>query len=291
MYITSSNLLLAIFLSGIFILIKYLVFIFISVFSGNGLLFIKKNDWKSDIFSFSILTIFLYIVLELYSRFGYISELFSGVIFSVVFATVPIIYNYVVHPVYYLLNQRDFQVGNEYQNWIDNIISKKINVRIINKDVLNAYATGLVPFLKIILVGKPMVRELSEDEMKCLLLHEVGHSELNHLRKLFLANLFYVTIYVLTTFIVFPYLRVFEYEHLFVGIYAGIILGGGSLLFLGIIQRKLEKDADLYAAKIMGSDKYYAFLIKLNLITQGGLEKWAINYPNLTERLANVGKL
>lgn len=283
-----NNILLALTFGGIILLVKYIVVLFLSVFSGHKFSLIKQADWKGDIFSFAVIVILFYICLELYFYFEVSKELYATIIFTVFFASIPTTYAFVIHPIYYLLNQKEYQVSSNYQNWITDKTSEKVTVRLINKDVTNAFATGVVPFLKVILVGKSTENSFSEEEMKCLLLHEVGHTKLNHLQKLYFANFLYVTFYVITTFFIFPYLRTFEYEHLLIGIYCGLMLGGGSIFFVGMLQKSLEKDADCYAAKIMGKDKYQQMLIKLNTITNGGLEKWAINYPSLKERLANV---
>jgi len=110
-----------------------------------------------------------------------------------------------------------------------------------------------------------------------------------HLLKLYFSNLVFLAFnLVLLNYMIPVYRTLPFYTGLWVGLHSGFFFGLCLPFSIGLIQRKLEKEADTYAAKIVGSERYKNMLIKLNEVTKGGLETWAFNYPKLKERLENV---
>lgn len=285
---SDNSLTLALIFGSISLIMKYIVIFFTSLFSKEKLSFVRKLDWKEDTFSFTILTSIFFVFFSIYFHFEMPSEYYLTILVSLSFVSIPITYSFLIHPIYFLINSSIYQKSDKYEEWVRNYTTHNVYVRIIDKDVNNAYATGVVPFLKVVLIGKSTINNFTEDEMKSIILHEIGHINLNHLMKLYICNLFYLTFYMLSSYVIFPYFRQYESEHILVGIYGAIVLGGGSQIFMGFIQRRFEKEADSFAAEKIGIKEYQTMLLKLNEVTNGGLEKWAPNYPNLKERLANV---
>lgn len=68
----------------------------------------------------------------------------------------------------------------------------------------------------------------------------------------------------------------------------GGVWGGLLVVTSQLVQRKLEYQADLFAAKMVGKRAYAQTLTRLNELTGGGLEKKAINYPSLRKRIQHV---
>ena len=74
------------------------------------------------------------------------------------------------------------------------VASEALNykIRVIDANVINAYATGILPFTKTILIGKPLVNSLSEIELKSIIFHEIGHLHKKHLSKLYFVSILVV---------------------------------------------------------------------------------------------------
>jgi Zn-dependent protease with chaperone function len=89
---------------------------------------------------------------------------------------------------------------------------------------------------------------------------------------------------------VFPYFDKKAYTPLFHILYVTTYFSLILPFAVGQVQRVLEKEADSFAAKQVGAERYKNMLIKLNKIHDGLLEKWSFNYPTLKERLENVDK-
>lgn len=87
-----------------------------------------------------------------------------------------------------------------------------------------------------------------------------------------------------------PLYKLLPYTGLFVGLHSAFGIGLCLPFCTGLYQRKLEKEADIYSAKIVGQERFKNMLIHLNDATNGGLNVWSFNYPKLKERLENVDK-
>lgn len=284
-----DNVKLGLIFGGVCLFFKYFLVFFSILLSKEKISIRNKIDVKEDIFGFFIVTGLFILLLEIYSCFSLDNDYIVSILFSMFVGIIPVTYLFVIQPIYYLFNSKTYYKSNDLTSLVrDYKDFKNVNVRIINKDINNAFATGVVPFIKIILIGKTTLTTFSKTDLKCIILHEMGHIKYNHLLKLYICNVIYISIYLISAFFVFPFFQHSEYRHVLVGIYSGIILGGGLQIVAGLLQKKLEKEADYFAAKMIGRDLYSNMLIKFNEITNGGLEKGAINYPTLKERIQNI---
>lgn len=171
-------------------------------------------------------------------------------------------------------------------------LPKNYKVLIINKKSTNAYATGILPFSKVILLGRSLLQSFTRPQLEAILGHEMGHLKLNHLMKIYFVNL----VWTLTTVTVFqlyvgPFFAGSSFFVLLLGLYYGIFLGAGLLFVSGFAQKKFEKEADAYAAALVGKETVKEVLIMLNEQLQGKMNNWSWNYPTVEERIRHVESL
>jgi Zn-dependent protease with chaperone function len=223
--------------------------------------FLKLFSFKEDLFTFiGISVLFLpfitFILMndEPNSYFFFFATLLSG--------TVMLSYSFLIHPLYFVLSNKEYSENQYYNNWINTRSSTKIHVRIIEKDMLNAFATGVVPFLKVILVGKKTIETLPQEEVEAMLFHELGHVAKNHLAKLFFANFVWLSIVSLFFMAIKPCFEIFQNSGLYYAMSFSVCLGVGSLFFVGFVQKRLEKEADSYAAQHIDKKKLWAIYSK-----------------------------
>lgn len=151
----------------------------------------------------------------------------------------------------------------------------------------NAYATGILPFSKTIIVGKGIDEHLNEQEQRALIYHEIYHHKANHMLKFYLLSM---VIYVIAACIWSWYLRKLPgNEYLHIGLFYGAVAGVYQIV-QGLVQRRFEKQADLYSVQQMGSYAQISALRKLYALSGTPENQKAINYPTLAQRERYVRK-
>ena len=198
--------------------------------------------------------------------------------------TLPLfLYNYIVIPLYYLLFRKK-EMNPEYTKLLtENGCHGKVFV-IKNSNI--ACTMGITKKSQIIMMGSDLIENLSENENTGILLHEIGHIKYKHLRKLILIDIAGVYITMLAGFLA----SYSSNENPYV-IVAAVGLAGGLIPFLKIIMKRYEKEADCYAARIIGVDTYISALTKLNGLFAGKMDKYDIEHPRLKDRIENIKKI
>jgi Zn-dependent protease with chaperone function len=209
----------------------------------------------------------------------------STIAVSLFIASIPLTYSFIIHPILTLFKSKNL---SPYNFRLTDKIPQNIKIFIIEKNIINAFATGVLPFTKIILIGRMTLEKLSPEDVESLIFHEIGHIRQNHLLKLYFFNIIFLFFYILSFTNMISIYRSYPYTTLLVGLHGAIGIGLCLPFCIGLFQRKLEKEADTYSAKIVGQERCKSMLIHLNDATSGGLEVWSFNYPKLKERLENV---
>lgn len=163
----------------------------------------------------------------------------------------------------------------------------------MDKAVVNAFSTGILPFSRTILIGKPLIDSLSDNELHSIILHEIGHLRERHLIKL------YGVILVVSLLNYFLLYGIIEFLHdlnnivlEFIIIAAGSGLTGFLLWFVpGKFQYKMEYEADAFAAKINGVENMSRASKHLDQISGFSITKGGISHPTLIKRLENIHSL
>jgi len=168
----------------------------------------------------------------------------------------------------------------------------------------NAYFYGL-PWSKHIVIYDTLIEKSSPDEVVAVLAHELGHWSLSHTTKLFGIAQFHM-FYIFALFSVFINNQSLYHSFGFYNtqpIIVGFILFGDILapmdtvvkLWMNILSRKFEYEADDFAVKHGYSTQLAKSLIKLqvqNLSTMDAdwmYSSYHYTHPILAERLAALG--
>lgn len=195
-------------------------------------------------------------------------------------------YHYILTPLKYLF------LANRYckHKSLTQFLKEKgypYNVYVIEGNVTNAYATGVLPFSKTILIGEHLLKNMPPEEVKSILLHEVGHLRHNHLFKLYFLNL----ILVIASFLLFfiqqkvSFIVQIAIPELLMIAMTGAIIGLLFWYFLGKAQHYFEYQADQYAAKYGGAKCMIRALRTLDILSKGDVSKGGITHPPLTKRI------
>lgn len=284
-------------------MIKYLFFSLILIFTINLLKFlivvlgskiykekILENidlQPKFLIFETFALSIILSISFWIIERYLFTSN--AAILFSLF--VIPLIpsYNFIFSPLIYLFSKAEHKKDEN----LEKIIKKEgynYNIIIIKGNIINAYATGILPFSKTILIGEILKKNMTEESLLSVIFHEIGHLKLNHLVKLYFINIFLSLVSILAFFARQNYLEnlqftIFEPLSIFI---LGLFIGLCFWYIPGKIQYKLEFEADTFASSIMGSEKYEIALKELDLLSKGDVSKGGITHPNLLNRIKNI---
>ena len=285
----------------IFVTIRYILpLLLILIFNINsaekgliknfflGFSWIEFTSWVL----FIILAINIFIIVGNWLNMNSTSTLLVFIL-TLTFNITILSYDFIVYPILLRLRKTTYIEHPRFQEIILKKFNKNISVRILNYDILNAFATGVLPYDKIILLGKPLLDKMNGQQAEAILYHEYGHLKNNHISKLFLLNI------ISTTF--FTYMMVYHtssLEFLFTGankhslsvcILAGSLSGIlSSIVFY--VQRNMEYEADEFSRKQIGSEALVSSLITLNELSGGKMEKASSTHPTLKKRIEHITK-
>lgn len=101
-------------------------------------------------------------------------NIFSMLLISLI-SVVPLVVIYVFGPMRYLLKSENYIFNEEFKQITKNHFNKPLNVITLKSKIANAYATGILPFSKTIILNTGLDDKLTDDEIISLLYHEMGH--------------------------------------------------------------------------------------------------------------------
>lgn len=236
------------------------------------------------ILSWVTTTILISLIVLIYRNINSHSA-FAQILFQVSIVTTIPFYNSAIKPILLSLFLRKQKLV-KYSEWLK---GQKFNYSIfkLNAQVSNAFAIGFIPRYKIILIGEPLLKNFSDDNIKSLIMHEIAHHEKKHLSNLFkrfLILAFIVSIaYVFLKTTVFPDNKIIS-----ISISNGLF---GLLLYYSFsFQKRMEYEADLFASAKVGKSQYIDFLNNLNALNDNKLNKVSLTHPTLIERIDYINE-
>jgi Zn-dependent protease with chaperone function len=171
----------------------------------------------------------------------------------------------------------------------------------------NAMVTGLVPWVRYIVLTDRLIQELTPDEIEAVFGHEVGHVKHRHL---FFYLIFFMTSFIIlsifwegvkslatqdfikTTILDTPYYGEEIWEALRTLSSWGklFLLAGYTLLCFGFISRRCERQADLFGAQTVSTDAFISALEKvaaINGIPRNRAGNWLLSWqhPTIAQRV------
>ena len=182
---------------------------------------------------------------------------------------------------------------SELDAWIDTVRIEqdlpRIQVRIQRGAARNAFAmAGLGSHL--IVIGKGLIDGLSRSQIQAIVAHEIGHvAHRDVLRRLLPLTIVGGTLHVASVVAVSHPL--FATDEAW-GIASGALLAGlFAAIFMallpGFFMRRMEFQADRFAAKLLGDGELLAqALERLSEITGQPLDQWSWSHPPLQARIA-----
>lgn len=202
-------------------------------------------------------------------------------------------YSYILEPVIKYIKSKKHAHANHGHGIFDKASQfRKYNLKviIIESNLINAFATGVLPYTKTILLSSKLLDELSKEEAEAILFHEIAHLKHNHLAKLYLINVFILAIGVILHFNTqtFWIETVGIAKPLYLALHAGIFYSLIPMLLSSVVQKRFELQADLFSAKETSNSSLISALTKMNTLTNGQLEKPALTHPVLTHRIKNI---
>ena len=154
----------------------------------------------------------------------------------------------------------------------------------------NAYATGGVGSSGVILLSDDLRTGMTPEALSGLLAHELGHLRLGHLPKLYGATLLAMACGLSLNAAFEADLTVLlPHIHYRAGVCGGLFYGVPMVLIPGLLQRRLERQADQYAALVTSPRAVAAMLYRLDELSGGAVTRGGLPYPKLAARLASIG--
>lgn len=188
-------------------------------------------------------------------------------------------YNFTIAPLKHLLFHKKTKISAEIEQKLAER-GFKYKVRVTQLEKSSAFATGILPFYKLIFIDKKILESLPKEQVLSVIYHEVGHHEKHHLLKMLSANilLLIVFFYIFRLIVENPY-----YAPLFIFIYFPIMI-----LATLRIQHKYEYQADSFSAKINSKKNIVEALQNLDPIFNGRISKGGITHPTLAKRIRHI---
>jgi Zn-dependent protease with chaperone function len=217
--------------------------------------------------------------------------IFQSIVFNwvlgIIFSTS---YFWTVHPILFLVRKTKFKRIPFFEEQIESIFEEKIKVVCIENGFINAFALGIFPNSRVIILGRTLLEQLTRGEQEAVLYHEYAHHKNKDVtRFLFFSSLALIVNMVGVT-IIKEVAPAYGYSNLALlnSIWAGIYWGLCYTIVFSKISHKAEFRADTFSALRGGAENMIGSLRMLNKITDGLLEKGSMSHPDLKQRIENI---
>lgn len=251
--------------------------------------------------------VLLWIILWFYNQTGERFWWYAWILFTVFSLFMTLFYSNIIVP---LFNKQTPLEEGELKKAIQ-IFAQKSGFILANIYVIdgskrstkaNAYFTGFGPKKRVVLYDT-LINDLSVDEIVAVLAHEIGHYQKKHVLYNLILNILLtgITLYILSIFIGNPMLSQalgVAKPSFHIGIIAfGILFSPISEitgLFMNVLSRKFEYQADAYARYHHNADSLISGLKKLSKNSLSNLTPhplyifWHYSHPTLLQRIEKL---
>ena len=205
----------------------------------------------------------------------------------------------VVNPSLQVWKRRSYEITDMTFKSEVNDLGLKMNVTISGIKLLdwnrvktaNAFQTGLKKYY--VFVSNYLYENLNRNEAIAVIAHELAHVKKKHLRKTFLFIELVIAGFA-NVFLAATLLPIYPLDTLIIMIIAFCGMFSSFYVFLPMLQRKYEKDADLVASKYVNPQYLADALLKiskLNLIPTQVSKLWNLSHPSIQDRLQYLSLL
>ena len=242
--------------------------------------------WKDELFDSAVVSLIFILIMLFFRRIQFTNAM------AVIMLALINSYYFLIVPLRALFQKKKYLKNEEIESFLRNE-GYSYRIRIIKGKIENAFATGVFPFTKTILIGEPLCEKMTDNELKGVVFHEIGHLKLGHLYKMFFLNvvssIILVFLYSFSTDIIeSQHYRDTIMEPVIVALVGGIYGVIAFILIPYFFQRRLEYQADAFAVRKVGAEQYVQTLEKLNEITENKMMKGSVTHPSLKDRIKNA---
>jgi len=242
--------------------------------------------WKDELFDSAVVSLIFILMMLFFSHIQFTNAM------TVIMLTLINSYYFLIVPLRALFQKKKYLKNEEIESFLRNE-GYSYRIRIIKGKIENAFATGVFPFTKTILIGESLCEKMTNNELKGIVFHEIGHLKLGHLYKMFFLNMVSSIILVFLHSFSIDIIESHHYRDTIMEpvIVALVGLTYGVIAFILIpyfFQRRLEYQADAFAVRKVGAEQYVQTLEKLNEITENKMMKGSVTHPSLKNRIKNA---
>lgn len=218
---------------------------------------------------------------------------FVGFIFKIIAIVLANSFFVIIFPILLKTQNKRLEPLPKYSNQLLKKFGTNIPVYTTKKKCINAFAIGILPTNKVIVLGSELIANCSDDEIEAILYHEYAHHKNNDLLRFYIllssSCLF---------FLLFRENFISFINNIMPGINEGaaIAIYGGlnGLIFGAILFSKLshnaEYKADVFSAKNTNSNSMIDALKKISLLTEHIIDKGGMTHPSIEKRIDNIMK-
>lgn len=275
-----------IYVIAIFALKTFVAYLSFKIDKNKKYAFSDVFIWKDELFDSAVVSLIFILIMVFFKNIQFVNAM------TVIMLALINSYYFLIVPLRALFQKKKYLKNEEIESFLRNE-GYSYRIRIIKGKIENAFATGIFPFTKTILIGEPLSEKMTDNELKGVVFHEIGHLKLGHLYKMFFLNM------VSSIILVFLYgfsIKIIESQHYrdtimepvmvaLVGLIYGVI---AFILIPYFFQRRLEYQADAFAVRKVGAEQYVQTLEKLNEITENKMMKGSVTHPSLKNRIKNA---
>lgn len=138
--------------------------------------------WKDELFDSAVVSLIFILMMLFFSHIQFTNAM------AVIMLALINSYYFLIVPLRALFQKKKYLKNEEIESFLRNE-GYSYRIRIIKGKIENAFATGVFPFTKTILIGEPLCEKMTDNELKGIVFHEIGHLKLGHLYKMFFLNM------------------------------------------------------------------------------------------------------
>ena len=266
---------------AIFFFILLIQYFITYLFSKEKNISFLKENITSMIIASIILGTMMY-----FSSF-YFEAFNSEILFYILLSSSIYGYWFILNPILNVM------LSNKHQRNLaieDKLKKDGLNFKVFftDKISINAIATGIIPFYKIIILADDLKTNLNEKELMAIIYHEIGHHKRKHILIMYFLNVIFLTFYLIGR----ASMNIYEFPNKFYeGVsvfFTGALFGFVVYYIPNKIMYFLEYDADSFSAKKYNRENIISALKSLDILSEGKLSEGNINHPNLEKRISNL---
>ena len=243
------------------------------VFDSNNIIFL----------SWLFTTLLLSLIVTIKHYIDNNSLIFKILIQTIVFSIIPT-FNFVIKPyLFSLFNKKSRDLNLEKI-----LINSDENTKVYISEIANAFALGVAGFGKIVIIGNELINSMNKINLKGILFHELAHHKYKHVKKIYLFT--FIVSFLISSILILTQHYFRPYVHISIIVTLNGALYGLLMYYSMSFQKKMEYEADKFAADKIGTSEYINTLKKLNDIKNGSLEKKSLTHPTLGERIEHLNK-